>query len=131
MAAILMTILNYIIIYTTPSHNRFADFVGIMLFGSKPNGLGEIIIATAGHFMLGGFLGIIFSYLLLLISEKYLIIKGITYGIIAFLFLFSLGVIFKITDLEFNPLRTIITKSIGSAFYGFVLAYTLKLFNKE
>jgi len=130
-AGVAMTLLNYIFIYTTPAHNLFADFVGIMLLGSQPNTLGETITATGGHLFLGGFLGIIFSYLLLLISEKYLIIKGITYGTIIFFSLFSLGVLFKITGLEFTPLHTVITKSIGSAFYGFVLAYTLQFLTKR
>ncbi len=105
-AAISMTLLNYVIIFTTPSHNRYADFVGILLYGTKPSSSGEIIVSTISHFFMGGILGIIFVYLLLLISERYILIKGITYGTAIFFFLFSLGVIFNITGLEFTPLRT-------------------------
>lgn len=126
-----MTLLNYIFIYTTPAHTRYADFVGIMLLGTKPNSLGERIIATIAHLFLGGILGSIFSYLILLISSRNLLIKGTVYGTLVFFILFSLGVIFKIPSLEKTPLVTVITKGIGSAFYGFVLAYTLLLLNKE
>jgi len=130
-AAISMTLLNYIFIYTTSANNRFADFVGIMLYGSQPNNPLEIIIATIAHIFLGGVLGVVFAYLLILISEKNLLVKGIIYGGLSFFFLFSLGVIFKITGLEYSIARTVLTKGVGSLFYGFVLAYTfIKLKNK-
>ncbi|KJS85152.1 MAG: hypothetical protein JM58_09250 [Peptococcaceae bacterium BICA1-8] len=126
-ATISMSLLNYIFILITPAKNLFSDFVGIMLFGSKPNSLDQIIIALVAHVFLGGILGIVFAYLLLLITEKNLIIKGITFGTLAFLFMFSLGVIFKITGLEHSLTPTVLTKGIGSAFYGFVLAYSMLL----
>jgi len=126
-AAIGMTLLNFIFIFTTSANNLFADFVGIMLFGSKPNSLGETIIALIAHIFLGGILGVVFVYLLLFINEKNLIIKGISYGTLIFFSLFSLGVIYEISGLDHSVARTVLTKGIGSAFYGFVLAYILLL----
>ncbi len=129
-AAIAMSILNIIIIYTTPAKNLYADFVGIMLFGTKPDSLAEIIIGSIAHIFLGGVIGAIFSYLILLISKDYLIIKATIFGALMFFILFSFGVIFKITGLEYSMLLTVVTKSIGSAFYGFVLGYSILSFNK-
>lgn len=120
-----MTMVNYVFIYTTSAHTRYADFVGIMLFGSVPNSISEIIIATVAHIFLGGILGVVFSYLLILISSRNLIIKGIIFGTLVFLMLFSLGVIFKIPGLEKTTSITVISKGLGSMFYGLILAYSL------
>jgi hypothetical protein len=130
-AAMAMSLLNYIFIYTTSAKTLFSDFVGIMLFGSKPNSLTEIFIATIAHFLLGGILGVVFSYLVLLVSENNLVLKGITYGAVTFFILFSLGVLFKISGLERSIVPTVLSKGIGSAFYGFVLAYVMLLLKRS
>lgn len=130
-AGIAMTLLNYIFIYTSPAKTLYADFVGIMLLGSKPSSFGEITIATISHIFLGGILGVIFSFLLIYISTHNLIIKGISYGTVVFLFLFSLGVIFKIPYLAKTSIITVISKGVGSALYGLVLAYTILFLNKD
>lgn len=124
-AAIGMSLLNFIIVHTTAANSHYADFVGIMLFGSKPDTTGEIITAFIAHIFFGGFLGIIFSYLIPLISEEFLLIKAMVYGTLMFFILFSLGVVFKINGLEYTSLLTVMTKSVGSGFYGFVLGYAI------
>jgi len=130
-AAISMTILNYIFIFATPAKFRFSDFVGIMLFGTKPDSLGEIIVATGYHIALGGIFGVIFAYIILLITNENLPLKGLTYGTGIFTILFSLGVLFDIPTLKESPLSTIISKGVCSACYGLVLAYLLKHFSRN
>jgi hypothetical protein len=77
------------------------------------------------------FLGIIFVFLIRTINSYLLILKGVTYDLAIWFFIYSMIAIFRVLILMEIPSRTCISNMIGASIWGIMVGYFLDLFNTK
>ena len=106
---------------------RFADWTGIIIFAHiPPFSTGEILFALAANIGFTGFLGIVFMYLVPLISSTNLHFKGWVFSTSIWFFIYAAATLFKVEGTMPLPLTTAIANVITTSIYGLVLAQTLR-----
>lgn len=109
----------------------FCDLTrNLVMSPSTQDSLG-FILGLSSHLALGAFLGIIFSYIILFSSSKYLYFKGIFYGALIWLVLLSLVSLFDLTGFKVFPAQTSLIILLGSVIYGGTTAFFLGIFIKR
>lgn len=104
---------------------RWSEFMGLFIFGSKPAGTGETIFAIVAQFILLGVFGVVFAFLIQLFSRVNYWLKGLTYGIIIWFFVFFIVHLFEIPEFARIPLNTAITNAIAGLLWGLTLSTLL------
>ncbi len=108
------------------SMHRLLDWSAVYAMGREANNALEIIFTLISQLIWSGFLGIIFIYLILLISSKFLIIKALMFSYVSGFLMWATPVLFKtpiLMDMEFG---TIFSHAIESIIFGLTLAFTIK-----
>lgn len=127
-AGIFLNIYNFIFYYIfNITEIRFIDWTSILLFGSRPENIHEIILNLAFQLLWDGFLGVVFAYLIPQTTSRGFLIKGPLYG--AFLtFVFrSFAETYRIPFLTNQfPLMTFEVNTGGVLLWGLILTFTLK-----
>lgn len=106
-------------------HLRFADFSGIIIYGTKPKGLSEFIFAGIAQLGYAGSVGIAFSFLLKYISKNYLWVKGIYFGLAMWFFAYAITLLYKVPGLVLIPFESAACNFISSVVYGLTLAWAI------
>jgi len=75
--------------------------------------------------------GVLFAYIILLTSHRYYVLKGLGYGAILWFLLMGFGTIFNLAQFQDIPPTPALTTFIGALIYGIVLAYNLKIIDKN
>ncbi len=109
----------------------FKDFAAVIVTFKDYPGILGFIVGFIAHLIVGVMLGIIFVYIIMLTSNRYLYIKGLGYGAVCWFLLSGLGTIFKLPMLKDIPPFAALSTLMGSLIYGAVIAYTLKLLEKK
>lgn len=110
---------------------RFWDFSSILLFGNKPQSFWQTLLGILGHIGFSGIGGVIYAYLIRLITSKYLYIKGIVFGLSIWFSAYTTTYMLKVPYLKDISFETSVADYISSLFYGLILTYVLvKLVNK-
>jgi uncharacterized membrane protein YagU involved in acid resistance len=112
------------------STRNYLDWSAVILFGNLSTTWYESLLAFSGHLVWTGFLGIIFGYLLPLLSPRGYLFKGIVYSFMISYFLDGLAVIFRIPYFTMVPFSTALTNAIGSILWGICTAYFLHRLNR-
>jgi len=110
---------------------RFADFAGILILGSKPASIGEFIFAKIGHLGFAAVQGVIFAYLIIALSNRYIIAKGIVYGLGVWFISYVTTFLFKVPQLTDISLNSAIVDYLSSAVYGATLAYSFGMLEQR
>lgn len=110
---------------------RFADFAAILLLGTKPDTFVEYVFGKIGHVGFSAGLGVIFAYLVQLISSNYLYIKGVFFGLATWFFVYAVTLLFRVPGLTSISINSAVVDYVGSAIYGLVLAYALQRLEKR
>jgi len=105
---------------------RYLDWAAMMIYGEPPENIYETIISLITQILWGGFLGIIFAFLITKISSRGYLIKGAFYGFIVCFMIFSLPVLFQVPHLYQTGPNTQLAHVIGAIIYGLVTAAVLK-----
>lgn len=106
---------------------RYADWTGIIIFGhTPPFSTGEIAFALAANIGFMGVLGIVFAYLIPLMSSANLLLKGWVFSTFLWLLIYAVSTLFKVDGTMSLPLTTAVTNMITASAYGLVLAQSLK-----
>lgn len=105
---------------------KFGDFAGVLVFGHFPRGFWESVIAYIAYAGFAGTLGVIFSYLVPVLSSKYLLFKGLHFGIGVWFISYAITLLFKVPDLEDIPLKTAVTNLLASSLYGLIMTIMLR-----
>lgn len=98
------------------------DYMAEMLFGRQAMMLMDKIISFMAHLLFTGFLGVLFSFMLLLVGSKFILFKGITFAWAAWFILYSVGILFEVPLLKTNTASTVTTHFITASVYGLTLA---------
>ncbi|HBX23556.1 MAG TPA: hypothetical protein DEF34_08005 [Desulfotomaculum sp.] len=105
---------------------RMADWSAIIIFGrGGPFSTAETLFGLLGHLVWGGFLGIVFVYLIPHVKHRHLTLKGLLYGWSIWFFIYSLTLLFSVEPTLNLPLLTPISDFIGATIYGLVLAWVV------
>lgn len=75
--------------------------------------------------------GIVFAYIIKATSSRYLYIKGIGYGFVLWMLLSSIGTMFDIPLFDNIPLNVAYTTLFTALFFGFIVAWTLKIIDTK
>jgi len=106
---------------------RFVDWTAIILYGHiAPFTLGEIAFALLIQLGYCAGAGIIFSYLLLVITSRNLYFRGWLFSCATWAMVYAVTLLFKVEGTIPLPLKTVISDFIGASIYGVVLAQCVK-----
>lgn len=104
----------------------FGDFAGVLVFGHLPKSFLENAMAYLAYFGFAGTLGVIFAYLIPILSSKYFLFKGIHFGIGVWFFSYAITLLFKVPELMDISLKSAVTNFLASFVYGLVMAVVLR-----
>lgn len=103
---------------------RFSDFASILILGNKPQSFWEYVFGIIGHLGFAAVQGVIFAYLIVEISHRYIIVKGIVFGLSIWFISYTTTFLFKVPQLTNISLYSAIVDYFSSAIYGATLGYS-------
>ncbi len=130
-AGIAMNFFSAISYYLNWVEIRFIDWAGVLIFGQLPQGVFEITSSVLGQLLFTGVLGSIYAFLIIIISSKNNIFKGILYSLFIWFTSYALGILFRVPDLTHFDLGTITSNFTGALIFGYVLALSLKWLDEK
>ena len=104
---------------------RWVDFMSIFTAGREPAGLFETAFTTFGVYVWLGILGVFFSYLVPVLSHRYLVIKAWSFSTAIWLGLYAISIFFKIPQVVAAPFNTVISHFFGATIWGITLGIVL------
>lgn len=111
---------------------RYLDWAAMMIYGEPPENIYETIVSLITQVLWAGFLGIIFSFLILKITSRGYLIKGAFYGFMVCFIIFSIPVLLRVPHLYQTGPNTQFAHVIGAVIYGITTAAVLhQLDNKQ
>jgi len=110
---------------------RYLDFASEILYGCKPKFWWDSTFAQFIELIFCGFLGVLYFAIIPKDTNKNFLLKGWLYGVSIWLFLCTMGMVYKIPYFTKTPWETTNADFITSSVYGIVLAWSLRLFDKK
>ena len=127
-----MNIWSFISFYVLQfEQHRFIDWSGVMLYGSVPNSLPEVIVALIMQFIFASFVGGLFAMLLPLISSSNYHLKGIIFAIFITFVFYSIPTLFREPIFTQTPVESVISNNIGAVIWGLTTSTMLKRINNK
>lgn len=109
----------------------YEDFASVLVFGQTPATIGQSIFAHIVQLFFSAILGVLFVYWIKRVTEKFLLFKGITFGLFVWFFAFSVSQLYKLQCLYKFDLGTVIVNYIAAIIYGVTLGILLRWLYKE
>ncbi len=110
---------------------RFLDWAAILVLRGLPQNAVETIFALIQQLLWDGVMGIIFAFLLPVISWRGYKTKGAIYGILLSFIFSSLAIMFRLPFLsEKAPLDTVMFNNLCVILWGIIVAIILKKLEK-
>lgn len=109
---------------------RLLDWGAFVFFGHQPKNLTEIIAGQVAQILWCGFLGILFSLLIPVVSSKYLILKGVFFGFLTGFIIYAIPTILQTPIIGNVSTGTAVSNSLSGIIWGYSLTYTLIYLNK-
>lgn len=121
------------IMFTAFGWVKFAyyDWGLSLIFGSTAGTLLEAVIGQTVHILFAGFLGVIFAYLVNLISSINYLIKGWLYGFFVWFLVHVVVNLANFGPLKPIPLSQLLSDFVTASIYGLVLAAALHRLSPE
>jgi len=130
-AGTVMSLLNILSFKLNFAQIRYIDFGAIITLGSQPNTFLEDIIGFSAHIAFTGLLGILFAYIIPIITSKHYLFKGVSFGIFVWFLTYTIPLLFKVPHLSKISASTALSNVITASVYGLILAYTLETIDKR
>lgn len=89
------------------------------------------VVADLGNLLWNGVLGIGFVYLLLVIGERYRVLKGLLYALTAWFVFYALSGLFQVAVLLPLAPQTVVTNGVLAAAWGVTMAWLVGYFYIE
>ncbi len=106
---------------------RFLDWAGVIIYGSLPETLFQVVYAQIAHLLWLGFLGIVFSYLIPKVTSRGHIGKAVIFGYVVGFFTHAIPVLFAVPHLAATHSQTVIHNHVGGVIWGLGLGYILRV----
>jgi len=105
----------------------FMDYGEVLVLGQHKIGSGlGLLIGFIAHLVNAMFWGIVFSHIIKFSNKNYILLKGIGYGLIIWLFSLGMATMFKLPVFEVIELNVGYVLMIGAMIYGSVMSLTYK-----
>ena len=113
------------------SEHRYLDWSALLLLGDKPTTFIEAAYALLVHLIWSGFMGIIFAFLVMLIGDRKLALKGAILGFNAGFLFYAIPKLFVASDLYSTPIESVISNHIGAVIWGLTAGYVLSYLDRK
>ena len=130
-AGIPMNIWSLTANYINLSDTRLLDWGAIMIFGHYPQNTIQLITGQLAQLLWTGFVGIIFSFLVPIITSRLFLLKGAFYGFIMGFVFYAIPVLLETKYLSVTSTGTAISNAISGIIWGLTLAAVLRLLNEK
>lgn len=110
---------------------RWVDIMGILVYGKKPDTLGETLLGVVWVYFFLGVLGIVFAFIMTKVSSKNYILKALVFSIFISLVVHVVPQLFKIPELLHIPAKTSLSNFMGATLWGLSLGYALNWFSNR
>lgn len=130
LAAIAMNFLDWAGYLLGLYDERLLDWASVVIQGVLPKTTFEIIWSQLAQIFFGGFLGIIFAYILLKLTSGNYLVKGLLFGIMAWFSIYAISIALRLPYMHMHHINATISHFLSAAVYGIVLAKALAYFNK-
>jgi fructose-specific phosphotransferase system IIC component len=104
----------------------YQDFAAVLVYGKIARTTGEILFAHFVQLFFSALLGATFAFWIQRVSERFLIFKGISFGLFVWFFAFSVCQLYKLQNLNEFDLMTVIVDNIAAVIYGVLLGIALR-----
>jgi uncharacterized membrane protein YagU involved in acid resistance len=104
---------------------RFLDWTSVILYGHLPNSVLEAVYALLIQILWVGLLGILFAYLVPVITSRGYLLKGAIYGLLMGFIIYAVTTVYKVPNLTTFNLATVFSNHIGGLIWGLTMAYVL------
>lgn len=109
----------------------YEDFAAVLIYGSRASTVPEIIFAHLVQLFFSALVGALFVFWIRKVTDRFLIFKGICYGLFVWFFAFSVAQLYKLQFLSRLDLITVIQNYVAAITYGVVLGLTLRTLDKK
>ncbi len=123
---VVMSILDYISYGLGIVGLLYIDWASVFILGHRFENVGEALVGQWGHLLFSGLAGIVFAYLVIGVSSRYLYFKAIVYAYLIWFFTYAAILLFDITALKAININTALSNMVTVGIYGLVLAYVHK-----
>lgn len=127
---IIMNVWSFISGYIQFTEVRIVDWGGIMFFGhTPPFTLIETIVALGLQLGFSGFLGVIFAFLIPVITSRNLYFKGLVYSAAVWFLIYGVTTLFRVPGTVPATVGTVFSNLISAFLFGLGTAFYLKQFS--
>lgn len=109
---------------------RYLDWASVLLYGHRPHGVGDAVFAQIVQIVFAGILGILFAYLIPLITSRYYLFRGFIFGLSVWFLIYSFTLLYGLHVIVPLEVLTAAVDFVGAGIYGLVLAASLHLLDK-
>ena len=126
LGGVVMSILNLISYSLGIAQILYLDWDSVMIFGYRYATPLEAVIGQIGQLFFSAVVGVIFAYLLSVISSRYYLFKGLIFGLLVWFGSYAITLLYKVTPLIPIKPDTVMSNIVTSSVYGLVLAESLR-----
>lgn len=130
-AFIPVTVFNNIMYHLKLSQARYLDFASVFIYGHKSQSAWEELFAYLVTVFFTSGMGIVFAYLIPILSHRNIIIKGTVFSAGAWFLFYTVTILFNVPELKHSDLATSVSNLIGAVIWGLVLGYSLRWLDKK
>jgi len=109
----------------------WADFASVFIYGHKAATLLENLLAIIVTLFFTGLMGIVFAFIISIISSGNYLLKGWVFSVTVWFFAFAVVYLFNVKPLDAIPLKTAFINFLEATIWGLVLGYALNWFDKR
>jgi hypothetical protein len=113
------------------SDRLFYHWSSILVFARTPESFAEVIVALIFQVMWTSTFGVIFAFLIPVISSRAYILKGAVFGFLLSFIFYVLPMLFNIPALFGYTLGNVTTEMVGGTIWGTIMAITLAYYSKN
>ncbi|HHX77196.1 MAG TPA: hypothetical protein GX697_02455 [Firmicutes bacterium] len=120
-----MSILNLLSYYLGIAEVLYSEWGSVLVLGHRHATVTEALIGQASQLFFAAINGVLFAYLIAIISNRYYYFKGWVFGLVVWFGSYVITILYKLTPL--TPLKpdTVISNIVTASVYGLVLAWSL------
>lgn len=115
---------SYHILHFT--ERRFLDWASVLMYGHLPSNLKETAFALVAQILWAGFLGILYAYLIPVVTSRGYLIKGAFWGFITGFLIYASAILLNMPYFSRISVDTVISQMVGGVIWGLTLAQVLR-----
>lgn len=123
---VIMSILDVISYFLGIVEVLYSDWGSVLVLGYRHATVAEVLIGQASQLFFAAINGILFAYLIAIISNRYYYFKGCVFGLTVWFGSYVITLLYKVSPLIPIKPDTVISNIVTASVYGLVLAGVLQ-----